>query len=333
MVGSGSDTFMAETSADIPKVLVTGGTGYIGSALVELLKSRGYCVRVYSRKTYGPKFESLTSKQNWTTGDLGNQENLLSACEGVEFVFHLAGVADASNMDAYDVHQANLMGTKNVLSACIKADVKKVLFMSSVHARYPETSHYAQSKSLAEELLNTLDRAIRPLQVIILRPPSVYGPGMKGNLSTFIRIASRCPMPSLRNLARTFPLISVGDLCRAAADIVESDLVAAPTSIYELSDGQEYTVDRIEKTIYRGLGRSQPRWKLPKWIYYLASSVAQFANNTGIKKNQLGFNLYRNLNCQPQTSEPPSVPSYEFTPADTLESEMPAIITSLNNQK
>jgi nucleoside-diphosphate-sugar epimerase len=313
-------------------VLVTGATGFIGRNLVERLIERGYFVRIYSRHSYLSFPSPPVEKSSWFTGGLEQSEKLEIACRGIDFVFHVAGLSH-TNTQLNDAIRVNAVGCKNVYNASLKAGVKKFVFFSSILASRPSESNYAASKYSAEEFLFSVDKACVSTHPIILRVPYVYGPDMKGNMGAFIRFASRGRMPSLSNFARTFPLISVGDLCKAAADIVESDLAAAPTGIFELSDGQEYTVDRIEKAIYRALGRSQPRWKIPKWIYYLASCVAEFANNTGLKKNQLGFNLYRNLNRQPQTSEQPSVLSYEFNPADTLESEMPAIIASLNNQK
>ena len=169
-------------------------------------------------------------------------------------------------------------------------------------------------------------------KVAILRPASVYGLGMKGSLRTFILFAMRGLIPSLPKVKNCFPLVSVGDLCRALIAVAEDESPDTLVSAFTITDGQEYTVNRVEAAIYQGLQRRKPYMAIPKWAIHLVSVIAYLADLTGIKKNRLNLKLDKIFFSRENVSSAGEFPRYNYKPLLTLESEMPSIINSMNRK-
>ncbi|WP_372370043.1 NAD-dependent epimerase/dehydratase family protein [Candidatus Uabimicrobium sp. HlEnr_7] len=169
------------------KVLVTGGGGFLGFAIVKELLARGDEVRSLSRKSY-PQLQKLNVEQ--IAGDLNNMSAVSSAVEGCELVFHVAAKPGVwGNYDEY--YQTNFVGTKNIVDCCRQHGVKKLVYTSTpsvVHSgdsieAIDETApyakdyltHYPKTKALAEQLvLNSCDSVF---SAVALRPHLIWGPG------------------------------------------------------------------------------------------------------------------------------------------------------------
>jgi 2-alkyl-3-oxoalkanoate reductase len=169
------------------KALVTGGTGFIGSHLVDTLLTEGYTVRVLTRPT--STHDYLTGKHlETTTGDLTDRTSLRHACDNIDIIFHIA----ANPRDWGPKHiftQTNLEGTRNLLDAAILKKTPRFIYMSSAavygfpHTNQPitETSpihptpNYGETKYQAEQLLWTYAKN-HDLQTSAIRSPLVTGP-------------------------------------------------------------------------------------------------------------------------------------------------------------
>lgn len=168
-------------------VLVTGGGGFLGGAIVRRLVERGERVRSFSRGDY-PELTQLGVEQ--VRGDLADAAAVARACEGVEAVFHVA--ARPGVWGPYeDYYRANTEGTHNVIAACQSAGVARLVYTSSPSvvfdgrdmegadesAPYPDhyEAHYPRTKALAEQAVLAAGRAGLP--VIVLRPHLIWGPG------------------------------------------------------------------------------------------------------------------------------------------------------------
>ncbi|GAB4347936.1 MAG: NAD-dependent epimerase/dehydratase family protein [Candidatus Abyssubacteria bacterium] len=172
------------------KVLVTGGSGYIGSAVVrELLEERKNKVRVLLRKTDDTRnLEGLDVELVY--GDITDYHSIVQALDGCDRVFHLAAIYAIWLPEPRQMYWVNVQGTKNVLEACLQKKIKKVVYTSSVaalgaHGKIPanETAqfnlwhtrdHYYISKFRAEQV--ALDYYRRGLPVVIVNPTNPCGP-------------------------------------------------------------------------------------------------------------------------------------------------------------
>ena len=156
------------------QVALTGATGFIGrNLLTSLVKSRVPTRALTRRQQTGSELSGFV---HWINGDLNNHSALNELVEGCASVIHCAGVVRGNSLE--DFLEVNLRGTENLLNEICKKTYKpKFLLISSLAARYPDYSWYAQSKSLAEALL--LSEKHSGLSRTVYRPTAVYGPGDK----------------------------------------------------------------------------------------------------------------------------------------------------------
>jgi nucleoside-diphosphate-sugar epimerase len=156
------------------RCLVTGGAGFIGSALIRRLASDGYhvCGIIHHAQ---PKF--FHTNVEYVTGDITNQDFLKSVMNQVDVVFHCAAVVkDYGPKEEF--YQINIEGTKNLVTACEGKSVKRLVYLSSNMSNESENKHsnYRKTKARAERFL--LEKYSQDqLPVVIIRPGHVYGPG------------------------------------------------------------------------------------------------------------------------------------------------------------
>ena len=183
------------------RILVTGGGGFLGGAIVKALVDRGDAVTSFSRGFY-PELHRWQVRQ--IQGDIADPRAVMAACEGVDTVYHVA--ARAGVWGKYDdFYRANVIGTENVIAACRENGVQRLVYTSSpsvifhggdmegvdesvpypggFHAPYPET------KALAEKKVRAAAEAF--LCSIILRPHLIWGPGDNHLLPGIISRAKR----------------------------------------------------------------------------------------------------------------------------------------------
>jgi nucleoside-diphosphate-sugar epimerase len=182
------------------KALVTGATGFLGINLCNELVKRGYVVNALYRSEVKAKF--LKHKNiNLFKGDITDIKSIENAITGCDYVFHMAAYAQvwAKNPDIF--YRINYIGVKNVLDIAEKAGVKKVIITSTAGVFGPSNNEivdentirkvnyfslYEKTKAEAEEL--TLQRAARGLNVVIVNPSRVYGPGLMSKSNSVTKI-------------------------------------------------------------------------------------------------------------------------------------------------
>lgn len=169
------------------KVLVTGGGGFLGGAIVRMLRERGDEVRSFSRGVY-PALTALGVEQ--VSGMLEDADAVASAVKGCDLVFHVA--AKAGIWGSYhDFYQANVVGTEHVIAACLENGTRKLVYTSSPSVvfdgsdveggneslPYPDfyEAYYPATKAMAERL--ALAANSPELAVTALRPHLIWGPG------------------------------------------------------------------------------------------------------------------------------------------------------------
>lgn len=203
-------------------IAVTGGTGFVGRALIDCALAAGHKVKALARKPQPPR-----AGVEWIPGDLDNPRALARLVAGAEAVIHVAGLVNARNLA--DFERCNVIGTLAVIEAMLAARVPRLVFVSSLSAREPELSAYGASKLRAERLVRA-----SPLDWTIVRPPAVYGPRDEGMFELF-RAAKWGVVPTPREGKAS--LIHVDDLARLLLALVDGGEAVRLRS-FEPDDGK-----------------------------------------------------------------------------------------------
>jgi nucleoside-diphosphate-sugar epimerase len=155
------------------RLAITGGTGFVGSHLLDAALAAGHHVAALTRREQSPR-----DHLEWVSGDLGDRDALHRLVDGADAVIHVAGTISAPNATGFE--KGNVSGTLAMLAASTAGGVHRFVHVSSLAAREPKLSLYGGSKAKAEELVHSSG-----LDWAIIRPPAVYGPGDRETLELF----------------------------------------------------------------------------------------------------------------------------------------------------
>lgn len=251
------------------KVLVTGGTGFVGKAVIPALVHAGHGIRIAVRNG-----RDLQGYETVTVGDIGPLTDWGPALKGIDAVVHLAARAHVMHDHAdgsEESRRTNALGTLRLARSAAEAGASRFVFLSTVkvngeattdrpfHADDPPNpiDPYGRSKHDAEVGL----RQIAGLDAVIIRPPLVHGPGAKGNLARFCRLAvSGLPVP-FGSIHNRRDLVAVANL----ASLVERCLThpAAPGEVFLVSDGEPLSTPQLYRLICDALGRPARIYGIP----------------------------------------------------------------------
>ncbi len=261
------------------RALVTGGHGFLGSHLVDLLLEQGFRVRCLLRP--GRPERALGGRPvEVARGDLRGKEGLAEAVQGVDVVFHVAGLIAARS--PVEFREVNAGGAARLAAAVAEhaPAVRRFVLVSSQAAAGPSAdgrpvtedlpphplTHYGRSKLLGEEAV----RAAR-IPFSILRPPAIYGPRDLA-LLPFFRLASKGIAPGLEGPGRRFNLLHARDVARGILLAAEAEGARGRT--YFLSDGAGYGYPEIARSMGAALGRRPRRIPLPDFLLDLAAAFS-----------------------------------------------------------
>ena len=285
------------------KILITGATGFIGRHLCDHLLNNGFLVRALVREASLTILEPNKNLEQ-LVGDLLDPTFLEKACEDIDVIVHLAGLAHTHGSTSSQLHKINIDGTKLLLAAADDKKVGRFVFMSSSLAapannRGLATTAYGKAKLSAEKLVMARQERSK-LESVVLRPVSVYGPGMRGNIALLISLVLRRLAPPLPRLQTSLSLIGVEDVCDAVILVIMSRNACG--KIYTLTDGVHYMISDIEEAIYRQTGRNLPSWRIPLLLLYASclgvESLRKFLSIFGFRirlLDSVGMRTYNNL--------------------------------------
>jgi UDP-N-acetyl-alpha-D-quinovosamine dehydrogenase len=234
------------------KVLVTGASGFVGRALAGALEARGIAWSAATRDT---------------VGDIGPTTDWRAALEGCDRVVHLANLAHASGIAQDALRAVNVGGTRRLAEQAAAAGVARFVYLSSVKAAHPDDA-YGAAKQAAERAL----AGIRDLAWVALRPPLVYGPGVKANFLALLRAVDQgwpLPLASVRNRRS---LVYVGNLADAILRCLEASQAVGRT--YAVADGAPVSTPELIRALAQALGRSPRLFAFPPALLELAGSLA-----------------------------------------------------------
>jgi UDP-glucose 4-epimerase len=205
------------------KVVVIGGSGFLGSHLADALAEAGYAVSIFDVR----QSPWLRQDQEMILGDIRDEEALRDCIAGARYVYHLAGIADigeAARSPRVTVEH-NIIGSTAVLQSCLQAKVERILFASTLYVYSQQGSFYRVSKQAVELLIEAYHERFG-LEYTILRYGSLYGPraqewnGLKRYVTQAVR-GGRIDYPGTGEERREY--IYVIDAARLSMEALASD--------------------------------------------------------------------------------------------------------------
>ncbi|MBE0651213.1 MAG: NAD-dependent epimerase/dehydratase family protein [Bacteroidales bacterium] len=256
------------------KVLVTGSNGFIGSNLCKRLIDEGHEVSALVRKSSNLHFLEGVPV-NLVYGDITEPETLPKALEGMEKVFHVAGLA--ADWGPYELFEkVNFQGTKNVATAASKAGVKRLIYISTVAfygfgkrnvtEEFPPANNlipYAQTKYLAEQWLWEF-RKNTAMEITAVQPGNVFGANDHTFISKYIDALLTGKFAEVNHgKSKTCPVF-VDNL----VDIIlmVANQPGADGNAYIATDGLEITWHEFNSVLAGKLGVKLPKTSLPYWL-------------------------------------------------------------------
>ena len=261
------------------KILVTGGGGFVGGYIVERLLARGYAVRSIGRS---PQPELVAKGVEVMCGDLTDATAVSAACEGVDAVFHVAARAGVwGSWESF--YGPNVIGTRNVLSACRKWQVKRLVYTSTPSVVFNGDSirggdeslpygknwlcHYAQTKALAEQ--EALAANSEKLQVVALRPHLIFGPGDPHLLPRVVESVKAGRLRIVGDGSAKVDVSYVGNVADAHLDAFDAlERGKGAGQAYFISQGEPVDLWPWLNSILEGLGQPPLTQKIPLPLAY-----------------------------------------------------------------
>jgi len=256
---------------------VTGASGFVGKRLCEALAEAGGKVKAFDIR----KPEGMSPGIEFVEGDIRDSAALAEAMKGAEVVFHLAAALGASRLGLEGFRAVNVGGTKAVLEAARKAGVRRIVHFSSAgvlgHVKPGEIAdekyaldprdHYDLTKLEGEQA--ALEAAAAGLDVVVIRPGWVYGPGDRRTFKLVRSIAKGRYIQAGKGLTLQTP-VYIDDLVAGTLSVSEKGKAG---EIYHLAGDEVLTVRQIAESIAGAAGRKLPRFHLPMGPTRLAAAV------------------------------------------------------------
>ncbi len=311
------------------RVLVTGGTGFVGAYLLRYLLKAGYAVRATKRATSSMDLVAdIQDQLEWVEGDILDLAFIEEAMQDIQQVYHSAAMISFDPKQVTRMMKINVEGTANVVNAALYEGVEKFVHVSSIVAlgrkefqphidesiqweNSKENSNYAISKFRAEcEVWRAREEG---LKIAIINPSTVIGAGYwKEGSCRLIQEAARG--------MRYYPsgstgFVDVRDVARAAIALMESDIEGERYIV----NGDNRSFKNFFSTLSKALDKNPPQWAAPNWMLSTFSRLdwlrSKLANNTPLLTREVLNNVqstyyYNNEKIIADLQ-------FEFTPLDS----------------
>ena len=276
------------------RLAITGGTGFVGSHLIDAALAAGHQVHALTRREQQPR-----DGVAWIAGDLATRDALERLVDGVDAIIHVAGTISGHSAAAFEI--GNVAGTLAMLAAATAGGVQRFVHVSSLAAREPKLSLYGGSKCRAEQLVHSSG-----LDWAIVRPPAVYGPGDRETLELFrmARLGLMLMPPKGR-----VSVIHADDLARLLLTLAGP---AAPGNILiEADDGKPggWTHREFARALAAAVGTKAAVVSSPGILLRLAARADQLLRGEKAKLtvDRAAYFSHRNWVVEPKRACPPQL--------------------------
>lgn len=281
-----------------PRILITGGSGFLGRAVLGELASNDAVftpasVRLFDKRPLAPDLADIDLPLEFVKGDIRNLDEIESACAKVDIVIHMASMVDWGTHPRAEVFALNVDGTKNVIAACAKQGVKVLVYTSSLDAifagkaivdadethPYPARFHgaYSETKALAEQLVQDANR--ESLKTVALRPSSIYGEADPFHIEALVKMARSGPFIKIGNGRSRSMHIYVGNVAHAhllaARELYQGNQTPAGEVYFLVDSEPENFFDHFCPILEKGGVKIRPRnLRVPAWLLYPVALAA-----------------------------------------------------------
>jgi len=283
------------------KILVTGGTGFVGRHLCRELKSRGHSVTALARR---PSEGELPGGVEKAMGDVTAYDSLVEPMTGMDAVVNLVALSPLFKPSGGDeMHdRVHRQGTENVVRAAEETGVEKILQMSALGADPNGATAYIRAKGAAEEIVKSSS-----LRYVIFRPSVIFGDG--GEFVPFTKKLAPPYFTPLPGGGKTrFQPVWIGDLAPILADGIEDE--AYNGGAYEIGGPERLTLAEVARTVHGSEGRSATVIPVPMGLAKVGLSVLG-----SLPGAPMGADQYRSLQFD-NTTDHNDVEAFDVSESD-----------------
>lgn len=269
-------------------ILVTGGTGFMGTYLVPLLLQRGHNVRLFVRDK--KKAQDLFDNHcEIICGDIKEKDTVEGCCEDIDVVYHMAALMghDSPSEAAFKKFRGvNVDGVRNIVEEAKKAKIKKFIYISSTAAMglqkdciinestvcKPYTPYQVTKREAELFILKEIKDNLFP--AVIIRPSMVYGPGFKGDFLTIAKVCKLGIFPKIGRGKNLSPALYIEDLAESLARFLDKGKIG---EIYLLSSSQSFTLEETVEIISETIDKKVHYIYVPRVIALIGAAILEKA--------------------------------------------------------
>lgn len=246
--------------------LITGASGFIGKCLTKKMQEKGEKLRLLLRSNKIDSFKKDASTE-FFTGDLVKPETLVKATKGIDVVIHLAAISFTISKKLH--FQINAQGTKNLVQACEKNRVKKIIYISTRDVS-PSGGFYSRSKLEAEKIIKSSF-----VNFAILRLAEVYGGNKGKGVEHLIEMIRRLPVIPIIGKGNYFlQPVYIEDVADAIISVSRSSRTNGKT--YNIAGPDAFTYNDLVKLICESLNLKRWMVHLPVKVVLLGAYISCF---------------------------------------------------------
>ena len=278
-------------------ILVTGGTGVMGSVLVKRLYEEGQKVCVLSL----PDDPNISAIKDYVCdiryADISVKSDMENICEDIKVIYHLAAVVVSYDESLFN--KINIDGTRNLVEAAQKSQVEHFIYISSASVVYPKSSAYSRSKQVCEKVV-----AFSSIPFTIIRPTLVYDVNKGGQeFDMFVSYLKKMPV---------IPFVGSGNVVKRPVfveDVINGLLAIKYNKntfrkFYNFSGGEEITLKDFAKLCLRLMGKPyKPIVSLPVWFCVFLASFLKLIMKRPPLTWQIITGMTQDANLDPMTSK------------------------------